>query len=468
MGKLLLVFIILWLNVHIYAQQYASSNINLRATWKNPNETSNSWNGNLYSGMWAWNDTIKNKQYAIIGAASGYYFADVTNPDTIIIRDSVSGRLANSIWREIKTYDHYAYLVSDDAINNFIIVDMQYLPDSVHVISRQHAKLSHAHALWVDGNKLYTSATKLYNDTLRTSASPYRMSVFSLVNPENPLWLRNIEQDYPSSDNVHDMFVLNDTVFASSSFSGLHIYKYNQTTNQFIALGSLTSYTLSGYNHSSTLMPNKKKLIMCDEVPAGLPIKIIDVQDIANPIEDTAFYNTNYATAIISTATPHNPFVVNNNIVAISYYRDGTVLFDVSDTKNPIRVGYFDSYMQDNNGGLLCNYCGVWGSYTQLPNNILLSLDMQNGLFVLDISNVLSVKEKNIKSSIHFYPNPSSDYLNFSKSYDQILVYNNVGQLVIENYSKNQVLNIKQLKNGIYTAIIKTDNTFARVNFVKN
>src|SRR6185503_17186828 len=106
------------------------------------------------------------------------------------------------------------------------------------------------------------------------------MSVYSLSSPASPILLRKLDEDYPSSiiAPIHDMYVRNDTIYASAGFQGLFILKLN-SDNTFSLLSSLTSYPGQGYNHSSTLTPDGKTLVFCDEVPKNLSVKIIDVSD---------------------------------------------------------------------------------------------------------------------------------------------------------------------------------------------
>ena len=113
---------------------YPSSNINLIG-FINP-ETVAGTDAIKYSGCWGYNQTSKNKEYAIVGSSTGTYFIDITAPATPTVCDYVKGaHTSPCIWREVNVYQNYAYVVSDDSPpNSFQIIDMQYLPDSVHVV----------------------------------------------------------------------------------------------------------------------------------------------------------------------------------------------------------------------------------------------------------------------------------------------------------------------------------------------
>lgn len=330
--------------------------------------------GNKYSGCWGWYQAGKNKEYAILGSQAGTYWVDVTNPATPTVSAYKAGAVSGATWREIKTYQNYCYVISDDfGPNTFQIFDMQYLPDSVSKVYDSNTLFKKAHAAWVDGNKLYlSSVTTTLNNNVST------LNVYSLANPASPTLLRRLEQDYSFINLVHDSYVRNDTVFASCAYQGLYVFKFT-AANTFSLLGSLNSYPFAGYNHSSALTPNGQTLVFMDEVPDGLPIKVADVSNLANM---QVLATTNQ----FAQTTPHNPFMLNNQYCLAASYQEGLQLYDISNPSAPILAGYFDTYPQGggnvNNWGFNA-YNGLWGAYPWLPSNVIIGLDMSNGLFLL-------------------------------------------------------------------------------------
>ena len=134
MKKSILLLFVLGISLQLKAQ-YPSHNISLYSKWFDSTVVEEPYYHIKYNSIWGWKNTIQNKEYAILGATIGTYFIDVSNPSNPIQCDFVAGRRGACIWREFKTYSHYAYLVSDDSPpNSFQIVDMSYLPDSVHVV----------------------------------------------------------------------------------------------------------------------------------------------------------------------------------------------------------------------------------------------------------------------------------------------------------------------------------------------
>lgn len=431
--------------------QYDFQNITLKSNWSDPNVLPEPFYGIKYNGIWGWDDGSGN-EYAIIGSSDGYYFINVTNPQIPVVSDFIPGLRDSCIWREIKTYSHYAYLISDDSPpNSFIIADLQYLPDSVHVVYNSSTLFSRAHTLFVEDDLLYCASVKGGQFTSQAS-----MAVFSLTNPELPVLLRKLNDDFTlTSGSVHDMLVKNDTVYASAGFDGLFVFKYDRLANTFNYINSLTSYPEQGYNHSSAITEDSRTLIFMDEVPDALACKSMDVSDLQN-LSVNATFRSNPG------ATPHNPFIVGN-ICYIAYYQDGLHVYDVSDVNLPLEIGYFDTYYQNTPGNYqLPAYKGAWGAYPFLPSGNVLVSDMQNGLFVLDVSSLQNIVKVKNASALQLYPNPVASgqkiHLRFnSRVSGGLILYDNTGrelmQQDVNNADKVEMI-LPALQPGFYSAVL--------------
>ncbi len=470
--------------------QFAASNFTLCSVIS-PETNVNPYGGK-YSGCWGWYDPIKNREYAIAGSASGTFWIDVTNPYLPVVRDFEAGKQTDHVWREIKTYQHYCYVVSDDSgPNSFQIFDMQYLPDSVHKVYDSQALFRRGHALWQDKQNLYVSGITYSNSTTDI------MNVYSLATPTAPTLVRRLKQDANFLTGVHDVFVINDTVFVSAGYQGLYVFQLNSPSNTFTQLGSLTSYPFSGYNHSSAITPNRKTLVFMDEVPNSLPIKIVDVQNFSN-IQVLSTINQT------SLTTPHNPFMANDSLCFVSSYNDGLQLFNIKNPSAPFLAGYFDTYPQGgaNTGTYTGHYNGQWGAYPWFPSKNIFACDQNNGLFMLKThlwknpevpsndnssgpggggglsghpGNVVTTslsEEAYLEQSIQFFPNPSSSkfYVNVPVTYFdkklELEVSNIDGKIIYnkQHHSHNDLSNgyfmeidLTGMSPGIYFAKLKSD-----------
>jgi len=415
--------------------------------------------GNRYSGCWAWYQANKNKEYAISGTSNGAYFIDISNPSTPSVSAFVEGKL-NCIWREIKTYQNYCYITSDDAApNRFQIVDMQYLPDSVKVVYDSNLLFERGHTLWVDKDRLYVGGCTI------NTGSMHPMAIFSLATPTLPTPLRYLEQDYSNSvvNYVHDMYVRNDTIYASAGWQGLHVMRFDEANDTIIPLGSFTGYAEAGYNHSGYLTQDGSHFIFCDEVPSARPIHWVNMQNKQN-INELINFKPNTGT------TSHNPYI-KDNFAIVSCYQDGLYIYNIADPNAIKLVGYYDTYPQGGgNTGNYGNspYNGNWGAYPWLPSGLIVANDMSNGVFILDptaayqaAGSPLSIENIGGESLLKVYPIPASQQVSFDNTTVHSLpfeIYDLTGKLILTreaNPHEQIQINIADLGKGIFYVIAR-------------
>ena len=451
----------------VNAQSYASQNVNMIGHWWNPTQDPEPVYGIQYQGVWGWVDTTNNREYAILGASDGTYFIDVTNPAVPVVCDFVPATHGDLIWHEIKSYGKYCYIVSDDnPPNSFIIADMSYLPDSVHVVRNDNTIFERCHTIYVDGTTLWCGSVTGDNNSFYYSMAAYDLS----VDPTTPTLIRSLNQDYATPSTVHDMFVRNDTVYASGGYDGLYIYNFGATFQQ---IGVLTSYPESGYNHSSFLTSDGNTLIFMDEVPAGKGIKSIDVSNMGN-ITVNQVFRSNVGN------TPHNPYLIGNNILIGANYTDGVQIFNISNPSAIYRSGYFDTDTLINYPNYSQAYHGCWGAYTDLPSGLLLAADMQNGLFILDITSAMTSVANIVSPAVDAvaYPNPfnANFFVNMNTTYAQDVtwsVYDASGRVVLtatESVPSGPVIleiPAEGLASGIYSVMIEAEEMTSTAKLVK-
>jgi hypothetical protein len=215
-------------------------------------------------------------------------------------------------------------------------------------------------------------------------------------------------------------------------------------------------------------------LVFTDEVPSGLPVRIIDLQNLSNIVQ-TATVNANIAT------TPHNPYVIGTRWAIVSSYQDGLIIYDIADKTNPIISGYFDTHNQGGfeNGYPGGPYRGNWGAYPFLPSGIIIACDMQNGIFILDPSATyaqpIGVKETAMEDYfIDVFPNPANEKLRVLGNFGEetsLKITNVLGDVVLTenyNYFNSCILNISKLNNGTYFVTVSNKNKSITKKIIKN
>src|SRR5690606_2312105 len=121
---------------------------------------------------------------------------------------------------------------------------------------------------------------------------------------------------------THGIYVRNDTAWCSNGWGGFAILDMSGLP-AVRALGGLTAYPFSGYNHSNWIGYDGIG-VMSDE-DFGLPLKVIDASHPTN-IQVLSHFSPR---GTDSTSMPHNPYLLGR-LAFVSYYLDGLQVYDLS------------------------------------------------------------------------------------------------------------------------------------------
>ncbi len=338
--------------------------------------------GVYYNDCWGYADAAGN-EYAIIGSTEHIFFFNVTDPEnTTLIRKFSNGDLDvtggldldATTWRDFKTYGEKAYACADQSTSNegLIVFDLSELPDTVTVETQTTDFFTRAHNIFIDTESgyLYTAGA--------AGSGVSNVRVLDLnTDPIEEVANVSIDGGY-----THDIHVVNDTAYCNSGWDGLYIIDFTDHANP-VTIGSLESYTNSGYNHSGWLTEDGKHYVFCDE-NFNRKVKILDVSDPVNvsnsDITDQFFSNLLNPGATNPSSIAHNPFIIGD-LVYIAYYDDGVQVFDISDPDNVVVEAYYDTH--DGNS---YTADGVWGVYPFLPSGTIIASDVLNGLFLIQMN----------------------------------------------------------------------------------
>ncbi len=448
----ILLFILLSVN-GLKAQQ--SLNMELLAQWNDT--TLQPIDGDqLWSDIMGYHDSIKNKEYAILFGNDSFYFFDITNPKTTKLIVTVDGYSKKSINRDVEIYQHYAYCVSErsGSLGGLQILDLQYLPDSVHEVYRSDALTVQAHTVFIEAER-----KRMYIPQNSTKVGFSAMDIFSLNNPENPTKLASLQVPLnglgeAQFSKVHEMYSRNDTVYLSCYENGLYMMDLTNLNAQKL-LGVIANYPQRGTNHSSWLNA-KGNMIMFTDENQGSPIKIFDISDIGNP-KQIVYFNSH------PNALPHNAYW-KENMAVVSAYEDGVYIFDITNLNNPKVHAFYDTYPL-NADGVYSGFHGCWGVWPYLPSGNIIASDISEGLFVMKPN--YGVGENEIiseKAIVEIYPNPAKKLVNFkipnlNENYD-LIIMDTKGLIVKESAinSINLKLSIDGLNAGFYFFKISNAN----------
>jgi len=445
MHKLYILVFFLFTVFTINAQQ--SMNMELLAKWNNTSLPKID-GDQLWSDIGGYYDSINKKEYAILLGNDSFYFFDITEPTQTKLVTVFNGYSTKSINRDVEVCGHYAYFVSErsGSLGGLQILDLQYLPDSVHEVYRSNDLSVQAHTVFIEA-----VSKRLYICQNSKKMGFSALDVLSIENPEQPTFLASLQVPVnglgsPQFNQVHEMFSRNDTVYLSCYEAGLYIMDLRNLSNQKL-LSVINNYPQRGTNHSSWLNEKGDKIMFTDE-NLGSPIKIFDIKDISNP-KQVVYFNSH------PNALPHNAYW-KNNMAVVSSYEDGVYVYDLTDPNNPKKHAYYDTYTL-NADGIFTGFHGCWGVWPYLPSGNIIASDISEGLFVLKVKN--GVGTQNIlkpETQISVFPNPARQLitlqLNNLKSTAEAVIYNLQGQAILYQTvgEGNNPINTSNLKSGIY------------------
>ena len=359
--KLFLSFFFL-LSFHVDGQ--LSKNVTLLDNWYSDTIIANS---SLVRFSDCWGYSQNGEEYAMLGSTEGTHYFHIVN-DQLIHKDFIPGNFISTtvVHRDLKTYLNYAYLVCDEGPSKLQIVDLSYLPDSVHLVAELETNFGRVHNLFIDSVNALMYACMVTPIVNGNPTSLISMRVFSLADPVNPQLVYQGPNDIPE---VHDCYVRDNIAILNCGFDGMRVYDFTNPASP-IFIQNIEFYQDQGYNHQGWLTPDGKHYIFGDETN-GMRLKKWTFSE--NQLTASNLFGTNYQ----SNSVPHN-IMATNEYAFVAYYNEGLRIYDIRST--PKEVAFYDTYPTD----FFYKMNGAWGIYSELPSQRLLVSDRQNGLFLLD------------------------------------------------------------------------------------
>ncbi len=325
-----------------------------------------------YSAIWGYT-APDGREYAILGVngsssvpyPGGTSIIDITDAPTVQQVAFIGG--PNSSWREMKTYKHYAYVVTE-AGGGVQIINLSQLPDTAWLVKSFNytsagKNISRVHSVSLHDGFLYLNGCANW--------APGGTVIFDLRNdPENPVYAGEYQPAY-----LHDTYVLRDTIYGSA-INGQGLYIADARNKSSIQPIGLISYSGSG-THNAWVTKDRQHVITTDEI--GSTAKTLKFWDISNL--------PTIPSSPVSTYTPapgqieHN-VTVRGDYAYVAWYSAGVQVVNVSNPAVPVNAGGYDTSPTTS------GYNGAWGVYPYFPSGKIIAGDIQNGLWVFSFSDL--------------------------------------------------------------------------------
>lgn len=315
--------------------------------------------------IWGW-VAPDGTEYALMGLRNGISIVSLAEPANPVEVAFVPGE--NSTWRDIKTWEHYAYVTTDQpgTQEGLVIIDLEQLPNSV-TWSNWRPELPDLGGTLLECHNIYIDEfgyAYLAGCNLNAGGVLF---VDVHTDPANPVFVGQGPPVYS-----HDVYVRDNRLYSSEILLGqFGVYDVSNKSNPQL-LGS--AETPARFTHNAWLSDNGQVLFTTDE-RANAPVTSYDVSNLQDIRELNQFRP---ASTLGEGVIPHNVHVWNDYLI-ISYYTDGCVIVDASRPDNLVKVGQYDTFDGPNGG-----FNGAWGAYPFLPSGLVLVSDIQTGLYVLE------------------------------------------------------------------------------------
>ncbi len=348
---------------------YQSSGVQLLA-WVPLNQIDGAGSGN---DCWGY-VSPSGREIGIIGTRVGTGFFDLSNPGNPVKIGWIDG--PSSLWRDIKTYSHYAYVVSEGG-------------DDIQVIDLSGVDSGQVSLVGLFGGPGTTSTHNIIIDEVsgflyRAGGGNNGLRMYDLnANPASPTFVGQWNTKY-----VHDAQVVTYTTgpyagkqiaFCCAGFNGgwgqtgLTILDVTNKSN--LVVMSEAFYPNPAYSHQGWLSEDRTLFYLGDELDedGSLPTTthVIDVSNLNNPVVHNSFTNGN-------SAIGHNLYTKDGLIYAANY-TSGLRIFDyASNPMAPVEIGFFDTFPATDGD----TFNGLWSVFPYFPSGIVIGSDLERGLFV--------------------------------------------------------------------------------------
>lgn len=331
--------------------------------------------GQNYSACWSYVHS-DGREYAAIGVngltttTGGTAIYNVTDPAAPFLAGFIPG--PQSLWREMKSYRDWIYVVSEGSGAGFGLQIIRMTnPDSPVLAATYTTNIVRSHTVSVDT----TRGLLVLNGTRNGSGQATGMRILALndiglgATPEAPIersWWPGGAIPVSNNDYVHDSVPIGNRLYASSIYPG--IQRVIDITNPATPTQTSSWTYPGGFTHNAWPDATGSWLYVTDET-RGEPLKVFNISNLGAPVLANAISSN--PEAII-----HNAHVMGG-VLFLANYTEGIRVLDLSDPAHPAEFGWADSYPGPSGG-----FGGVWAVAPFFPSGTVAASDRNTGLYV--------------------------------------------------------------------------------------
>jgi len=298
------------------------------------------------------------REYACVGTTDGISIVNCTDPIDIYETGFFPGGIC--IWRDLKTFENYLYVVTD-CQGGVDVIDLSDPENPVYANKFALGVIQHAHNIAID-----TDTGILYAVGTQGGMYVYNLNANPLNPPLIDTWGNSYIHDFSVQDGVgHAAMIYDGTYRAFNVSNPSNVQSINQIS------------TPADFTHATWPNEDNTVVVTADETTGNRTLRFYDITNVTNPQKLGKYTEA-------SNSIPHNPFI-RGDVCHVSWYTEGYIALDISDPNNPVKIGRFDTQPSiepgSNNG-----FKGAWGCYPFSPSGFVYISDRSRGLFVLSLN----------------------------------------------------------------------------------
>ena len=352
--------------------------------------------GTILNDIWGWTDPVTGREWALVGRSDATAFVDLGNhasPRYVGELPLTEGAIKN-LWRDIKVYADHAFIVADGAGSHGVqIFDLTQLRDAsgppvTFAETARYDGIHSAHNIVIneETGMAYAVGSSMGGETcggglhmidVRTPAAPVFAGCFAdretgrsgtgYSHDAQCVVYQGPDEDYQGREIC---FGANETALSIADVT-------DRENPVAIARGD---YPNVGYAHQGWLTEDHRYFFMgdeLDEAQGGVERTRTLIWDVAD-LDDPLLLKEHFA----ETGTiDHNQYIRGDRLYQANLM-SGLRVLDISDVKNPVEIGFFDTVPDD--AGLPA-FGGAWSNYPFFESGIVVVSSWGEGLFVVRV-----------------------------------------------------------------------------------
>lgn len=355
--------------------------------------------------VWGWTDAETGRDYAIVGLHDRTSFVDVTDASNPIWLGSLerTDGTRRTLWRDIKVYGNFAYIVSDSSgrhgVQVFNLTELRAF-DGTPIDFGEFAHydgVASAHNIVINNQQPFAYVVGANGPGATCGGG---LHILNIEDPRDPVFVGCFSDTRSGRSRTgysHDAMCVTyrgphgdyqgHEICFSANETALSIADLTDKRNP-VAIG-FGEYPNAAYTHQGWINDEQTHFYVNDEgdeisgLSQGTRTLIFDVSKLDDPVLVGQHVTK-------SQATDHNLYI-HGNVMYQSNYRSGLRVYDVRSPTELIPMGYFDTVPWGSNegmGNLSTGALGSWSNFPFFDSGIVVVTSGLEGLFLLKVQGI--------------------------------------------------------------------------------